>query len=205
MESKILDTYKIEGTINLDQHSCFNNLNTFPQFQAGLNHFKYHLHQMVDDGESATLYKFGDGDYRFLMAQEIGSAKPGNRAISKSYDQIDHKRFVKGASSCDHYTCEIYPENRTMFKSVINRDIDYPAEYGYGLVANKWFFEQFKGRIGLIGASEKLYLIEELLQHEEYQKYLGIDAFYDYIYYPQRYACDDVDSVEKSVAKQLKK
>ena len=43
MESKILDIYKIEGTINLDQHSCFNNPNTFPQFQAGLNHFKYHL------------------------------------------------------------------------------------------------------------------------------------------------------------------
>ena len=43
MESKILDTYKIEGTINLDQHSCFNNPNTFPQFQAGLNHFKYHF------------------------------------------------------------------------------------------------------------------------------------------------------------------
>ena len=41
----------------------------------------------------------------------------------------------------DYYTCEIYPENRKMFSEVIDRDIDYPAEYGYGLVANKWFLK----------------------------------------------------------------
>jgi len=205
VESKILDTYKIEGTINLDQHSCFNNLNTFPQFQAGLNHFKYHLHQMVDDGESATLYKFGDGDYRFLMAQEIGSAKPGNRALSVPYSKINLESHRDGANKCDYYTCEIYPENRHMFSEVIKKEINYPAEYGYGLVANKWFFKKFAGKIGLIGAKEKLVLIEELMKRQEYKDYLGIDRFNDYIYYPQRYACDDVDSVEKSVAKQLKK
>ena len=51
-----------------------------------------------------------------------------------------------------------------LFKEVIDgREIDYPAEYGYGLVANKWFFKEFSGRIGLIGASEKLYLIVAFL------------------------------------------
>ena len=41
-----LDLYKIDGTINLDQHPCFNNLNTFPEFQEGLEQFKYHLKQL---------------------------------------------------------------------------------------------------------------------------------------------------------------
>jgi len=203
-KNNMLDIYKIPNSLNLDKHNCFHDLSTYPKFQEELLKFKIHITDLVNDNTPATFYKFGDGDYRFLTKESVGSAKPGNRAISKLYTEIDHETFLSGAGKCDYYTCEIYPENRTMFKSVINRDIDYPAEYGYGLVANKWFFEQFKGRIGLIGASEKLYLIEELLQHEEYQKYLGIDAFSDYIHFPQKYAADDIELVESFVGNQLK-
>ena len=105
---------------------------------------------------------------------------------------------------CDYYTCEIYPENRSMFSKVIDKEIDYPAEFGYGLVANKWLLETFKGRIGLIGASEKLNVIQDLMSHSEYKEYLGVDSFSDYIHFPQKYAADDIDVVEKFVGDQLK-
>jgi hypothetical protein len=200
-----LDLYKINETTNLDPHSCFEDPNTFPQFQEGLDIFKSHLIQLVEDKENKTFYKFGDGDYHFLRKNEIGSAKPGNRALSSTYDKINHQQFVDGAQLNDYYTCEIYPENIQMFNEVIDNDIDYPAEYGYGLVANKWFFKQFGGKIGLIGASEKLYLIEELMKHDEYKEYLGLDSFNDYIHFPQKYACDDIDLVEEFVGNQLKK
>jgi len=205
VESKILDTYKIEGTINLDQHSCFNNPNTFPQFQAGLNHFKYHLHQIVDDGESATFYKFGDGDYRFLTAQEVGSAKPGSRALSLPYSEIDLQAHKDGANKCDFYTCELYPENKQMFSEVINRDINYPAEYGYGLVANKWLMNEFQSCIGILGAQPKVMIIQELMEYSEYQDYLGLEKFKDYIYFPQKFAADDLDKLESIVRPQLEK
>lgn len=202
----MLDLYKIEGTVNLDQHSCFEDKETFNQFQEGLEVFKYHINQLVLEKEDATtFYKFGDGDYRFLMAQEIGSAKPGNRALSVPYSEINLESHRDGANKCDYYTCEIYPENRLMFSEVIKKEISYPAEYGYGLVANKWFFKKFDGKIGLIGAKEKLILIQELMKRQEYKDYLGINQFNDYIYYPQKYACDDVDSVEKYVGEQLEK
>ena len=74
------------------------------------------------------------------------------RALSKGYDQINHEAFVTGAQLCDYYTCEIYPTNRGRFAQVIDRKVDYPAEFGYGLVTNKWLLETFSGRIGLIGA-----------------------------------------------------
>ncbi len=202
----MLDLYKIEGTVNLDQHSCFEDKETFNQFQEGLEVFKYHINQLVLEKEDATtFYKFGDGDYRFLMAQEIGSAKPGNRALSVPYSEINLESHRDGANKCDYYTCEIYPENRLMFSEVIKKEISYPAEYGYGLVANKWFFKKFDGKIGLIGAKEKLILIQELMKRQEYKDYLGINQFNDYIYYPQKYACDDIDSVEKYVGEQLEK
>jgi len=199
-----LDKYRIEGTTNLDSHGCFHNENTYPLFQENLDKFKNHLIDLVDNKESKTFYKFGDGDYYFLKGESVGSASPGKRALSVSYDKINHQAFTDGVQLNDYYTCEIYPENLSRFKEVINKKIDYPAEYGYGLVANKWFFKQFSGRIGLIGASEKLNVIEELMKHDDYKEYLGLDNFNDYIHFPQKYACDDIDVVEEFVGNQLK-
>ena len=139
-----LDKYKIEGTKNLDSNECFYNKNTYPLFQEDLEKFKSHLTNLVDRKESKTFYKFGDGDYFFLKGESIGSASPGKRALSVSYDKINHQAFIDGAKLNDYYTCEIYPENVSKFNEVIHgKNIDYPAEYGYGLVANRWFFNTY--------------------------------------------------------------
>jgi len=200
-----LDQYKIEGTINNDQNPCFHDETTYPIFQSKLVEFKDLLDRLVRDNESKTFYKFGDGDYYFLKKQPVGSATPGRRALSKSYDEINHDAFVKGAQECDYYTCEIYPENRVNFSDVIHRRIDFPAEFGYGLVTNKWLLQRFAGNIGLIGAGLKLNIIENLMEAPQYQDYLGLEKFEDYISLPQRFACDDLEATEKMVASQLVK
>tara|TARA_R110002012_G_scaffold187309_1_gene354302 strand:+ start:689 stop:1540 length:852 start_codon:yes stop_codon:yes gene_type:complete len=199
-----LNDYKIEGTINRDQNPCFTKVETYPFFQEELEAFKTHLISLVKNTKSATFYKFGDGDYRFLTRDGVGSAAPGRRALSKSYDQINHESFLEGAKNCDYYTCEIYPENREMFYKVIDRKIDYPAEYGYGLVGNKWFFNTFKGKIGLIGADKKIELVETLMGYPQYQQYLGLTHFNDYIKIPQKFACDNLEETERMIGEQLK-
>ena len=198
-----LDQYKIDGTINKDQNPCFNNPDTFPDFQNGLEDFKNLLIKLVDSNQPSTFYKYGDGDYYFLKKIPAGSATPGRRALSKGYDEINHDLFVEGAQKCDYYTCEIYPENRANFREVIKRDIDFPAEYGYGLVTNKWLLKTFAGKIGLIGAGSKLNIIKNLMEAPQYQEYLGLEKFEDYISLPQKFACDDIDATEKMVAGQL--
>ena len=200
-----LDQYKIEGTINNDQNPCFHDETTYPQFQEELEEFKHLLIELVYLKEPKTFYKFGDGDYYFLNKIPTGSATPGRRALSKSYDEINHDAFVKGAQECDYYTCEIYPENRVNFIDVIQRRIDYPAEFGYGLVANKWLLKTFAGQIGLIGAGAKLNIIKNLMEAPQYQEYLGLEKFEDYISLPQKFACDDLEATEKMVASQLMK
>ena len=200
-----LDTYKIEGTVNNDQNPCFHNPDTYPEFQEKLEDFKKLLVELVENGESKTFYKFGDGDYYFLQKMPVGSATPGRRALSKSYESIGHEQFVEGAQLCDYYTCEIYPENIAHYKEVIQRDIDFPAEYGYGLVTNKWLIGTFEGQIGLIGANTKMNLIQNLMEAPQYQEYLGIAKFEDYISLPQKFACDDLDATEKMVGEQLEK
>jgi len=196
--------YKIDGTINLNAHQCYGNINTYPGFQKELEFYKDNIISLVDGKACKTFYKFGDGDYYFLKGQPCGSACPGKRAISKQYHEIDHQVFGEGVLKNDFITVEIYPENRKMFQELFpERVIDYPAEYAYGLVANKWFFKRFKGRIGLIGAREKLQLIRELMKYNQYKEYLGTDEFNDYICIPQKYACDDVNALEQSIGKQL--
>ena len=200
-----MDEYKIEGTVNNDQNPCFHNPDTYPEFQKKLEEFKKLLVELVDNNESKTFYKFGDGDYYFLQKMPVGSATPGRRALSKSYESIGHERFVEGAQLCDYYTCEIYPENIAHYKEVIQRDIDFPAEYGYGLVTNKWLLQTFAGKIGLIGANTKMNIIQNVIEAPQYQEYLGLEKFEDYISLPQKFACDDLDATEKMVGEQLEK
>ena len=200
-----LDVYKIEGTVNNDQNPCFHNPDTYPNFQEDLEKFKSFLINAVEEEKSITIYKFGDGDYYFLKQMPVGSATPGRRALSKSYALIGHEAFVEGAQKCDYYTCEVYPENIAHYKEVIQRDIDFPAEYGYGLVCNKWLLKTFAGKIGLIGANTKMNLIKNLMEAPQYQEYLGLEKFEDYISIPQLYACDDLDATEKMVGEQLEK
>ena len=200
-----LDQYKIEGTINNDQNPCFHDETVYPKFQEELEEFKHLLIELVYLNEPKTFYKFGDGDYYFLNKIPTGSATPGRRALSKSYDEINHDAFVKGAQECDYYTCEIYPENRVHFMDVIQRRIDFPAEFGYGLVTNKWLLKTFSGQIGLIGAGLKLNIIKNLMEAPQYQEYLGLEKFEDYISLPQKFACDDLDATEEMVASQLMK
>lgn len=206
MSNIYLDLYKIDGTINLDHNPCFSNNAIYPNFQEQLEEFKNLLISLVENNESKTFYKFGDGDYFFLKKEGVGSAAPGRRALSKSYEDINHEQFVEGSELCDYYTCEIYPENRSKFREVILRkEIDFPAEYGYALVANKWLLQTFAGKIGIIGADKKVKIIQNLMEASQYQEYLGLEKFEDYCTIPQQFACDDLEKTEKAIARQLKK
>jgi hypothetical protein len=205
-ENLYLDIYKIPGAINLDTNVCFSNKNTYPKFQERLEEYKSFLKKIFLDKRSYTFYKFGDGDYFFLKKKPNGSAEPKKRALSLNYNEINHKLFMEGAHMCDFYSCEIYPENKKMFNKIFNKKkIDYPAEFNYGLISNKWIFHEFKGKIGLIGAGPKIKIIQQLMLNKKYQKYLGLDRFEDYVSIPQKYACDNINLTEKIVAEQLKK
>ena len=199
-----LEQYKIAGTLNLDPHPAFTSKSSYKNFQAELIKFQNLLKKLVKNGENKTFYKFGDGDYYFLKKEAIGSAAPGRRALlTKNYSQINHKEFTTGVLKNDYITVEIY--NRNLFLDLFpKRKIDFSAEYGYGLTANKWLLRTFAGSIGLIGAREKMELIQVLMQSPAYRNYLGLDKFEDYISIPQKGACDDLAITEKIAAEQLK-
>ena len=197
------EIYRLEGTSFINPPLEYSNKDSYPNFQIELEEFKSLLNNQVKNNIGASYYKFGDGDYFFLKKEPKGSAKPGKRALSKSYWRIGHKEFVNGSKKNDYYMCEIMEQNRSYFQEIFNKGFDFPGEFVYGLLANKWLLKSFKGKVGIIGADEKIKIIQELIKNEEYQEYLGINKFEDYISIPQKFACDNIKKTREMVKNQL--
>ena len=181
--------------------------NYYPEFQNDLLKFKNKILDLHSNKISATFVHFGDGDYFFLTKQPVGSAQPKKRALSVSYDNFNIKPFVKGFIKNDYICVEYFEkQNRKRVREIYpDIKIDYPTEFLYGLLSSKWFFKNFPNNISLIGAKEKLNIIKDLMKHDEYKEYLGIDKFQDYIEIPQKFACDNLKKVCLSVEEQMRK
>ena len=175
--------------------------NNFDKYVA---EFVTTLKEQVTKGENVTYVHFGDGDYFFLTKQAVGSATPGKRALSIGYDKIDAKLFRKNMMLND-YICVEFLENVDIHYNKLfpERQIDIYTDIIYAGVSSRWFTKTFSERIGLIGADAKLDLIKELMKHKRYQEYLGLNDFTDYIKLPQKFACDDLRGLEKSLKNQL--
>ncbi len=201
--------YQIEGTGNIDRYDYvyFNDPSMYPEFQNEFIEYKNMLIDLADQKiDPISILRYGDGDYYFLTKQAIGSASPGKRALSVDYSNLStHDQFIDGVCKNDYIATEISPRARQFFNTLYpNRKIDFPLEFIYGTVANRWIFKNFNNlKVGIIGASEKLYLIEKLLEYPEYQDYIGISDF-ELIHFPQKFACDDINLVENFVGEQLK-
>jgi hypothetical protein len=199
------EIYKIEGADhNIGDKLYLIDDKFFTDFQKRLREFKKQIKDEVENNEGKSYVHFGDGDYFFLRNIPLGSAQPGKRALSIPYSSLNIQPFREGWAKADYHCVEylergmpeklneLYPGQKTI-----------PTEYLYGLTSNRWFLKTFQGKIGLIGAGEKMDLIKELMKHKKYQEYLGLEKFNDYIKIPQKFACDNLVNTINMVKKQL--
>jgi hypothetical protein len=200
-----MNVYSIDG-------AEYNRLNTpdnnFPAeyktFKSDLEEFKSFFINLVNSNKSVSFVHFGDGDYYFLKKIPIGSASPGKRALSKQYNNFDIIPYKEGWLKADYHFVEYLEKgNRDKLNELYPNQKTMATEFLYGLLMNKWFLQNFKGKVGLIGAGNKLDIIKELMKRTEYQEYLGVDKFNDYIKIPQKYACDNLDNTINMVKIQL--
>ena len=193
--------YKIHDTIYLDPEKEYLDANIYPLFQENYIKFKKILTTESESKINNTYYKFGDGDYLLFKNQKHGTTKPGVRDIKRSIKALDIDKIKISALQHDKYFCEII--NFHMMDEVLKKPFDFPAEYLYASVANKWFFKNFK-KITIIGSEVKLELINELMKNEEYKNYLGIDDFHDLIPIPQTGALSNSNKIFNSIKNNVK-
>jgi hypothetical protein len=195
-------TYEISGSLNLNWNPIYLQKSNYPNFASELETFKRNLIEQIKSKKSVGYLKFGDGDYYFLKGLPVGSASPGKRALSHELTPDELFRFQKNALEVDHYLCEIDSENRKLFREIFKAEDPIPAEFVYGLTANHWL-TQLPCKIGIIGADKKVNVIRQLMQFVEYQDYLGLREFSDYVEVPQKFACDDLSTRIIELQKQI--
>jgi hypothetical protein len=198
-------SFSIEGTRNL--HSAYEYFNDDLDFlfTPSYDHFKKIVDGLIDGPDSASILKFGDGDYFFLNGIPEGSAKPGKRALSKDYSEINLELFRSGWKNIDYLACEIPISDRRRFFNISpDRAPDFPAEYLYASIANRWLVSNRNIEIAVIGGSQKIDLIEKLQRNSKYREYLGIERDFHTIRIPQKFACDNIELTIESTLAQVK-
>ncbi len=183
--------FDIPGSINLNWNPIYIFRHNYPNFQDDLKKFKIELVNEIRSGKSVSYLKFGDGDYFFLTGKPVGSAAPGKRAISRELTTNELSIYLANSKKVNKYLCEIDLQNRRYFEELFGSTDNIPAEIVYGLTANHWL-TKLPFKIGIIGADKKLQIIKQLMEYQEYQDYLGLERFTDYIQIPQKFACDDL-------------
>ena len=92
-----------------------------------------------------------------------------------------------------------------IYKSIFpERPVDFPMDIIYGLVANRWILKTFKNRIALVGGSEKIQLIQKLMEYPEYRSYIENDYFTDYIEVPERFSSDNPEALIANIGNKIK-
>jgi hypothetical protein len=201
--------YKIDGTSNICDRELqgreYNDPDFYPSFREDYTRLKILLQTNVINSIPTVILRIFDGEFYFLEGQKVGNV--GSRHISRNITQNDIDTFKQGFLNADYVSTQIYEDQLEKYHRLFPyRKIDFPMELIYSLVANKWLFETFKEQgIGIIGGSEKIRVIKELMKHKEYREYLRMDDydFTDYIEVPERFSCDDPKHIEEKIGEQL--
>jgi len=203
----MLNLYNLEGTKDINNNrkdKTYKNPNTWPTYQDDFEKFKEDL---INNKNPRVLLRVYDGEFWFLKKRKVGNV--GKRHVTKDLTDEFIKPFYENSLKCDKFTSHLtVMSGGSMHKLYTDiygsKKIDYPMEFHYAIVLNKWIFKNFKNEIGLIGGSEKIKVIKELMKYEQYRNYLGIDYFTDYIEIPERHSCNNPIELEKNIALQLK-
>jgi hypothetical protein len=200
------DIYKIEGTSNKDPEQLngieYNNPNYYPIFQEKINFFKKMVIENVEQKKGIVILRIYDGEFHFLNKRVVGNGPTRHFTRELTDDFI--KKFKEGCYKVDYLSIQLNISMVNEYHKLFpDRMLDFPMDIIYGLLANRWILKSFQNRIALIGGSEKMKLIKELMKHEEYRKYIENDIFLDYIEVPERFSCDNTELLIDELGEQI--
>lgn len=199
----MIEQYKINGTSNLDPEQLdgieYNDPNFWPTFQEDYQTFL----NIIKQNKHCVIMRIYDGELLFLKRKQVGNIP--KRHCSQDLRKKDLEPFIKGVINVDYLCIQLNINFMNEYKKQFNRKINFPMEFCYCIVMNKWIFKQFpKNEIALIGGFEKMKIIETLMKYQEYKEYLGIESFTDYISVPERYASNEPEQVLEQISPFIK-
>ena len=201
------DLYKIEGTSNIEPEQLYgpeyNDPAFYPRFQEKISWLKELLIKYTNDKKGLVILRVYDGEFNFLKKLAIGNGPV--RHYSRPLTDEFVNKFKEGVYKVDYVSVQLNINMLQIYKTIFpKRPVDFPMDIIYGLVANRWIFKTFKNKIALIGGTEKLKLIKQLMEYPEYRLYIENDYFTDYIEVPERFSCDDPECLIANIGEKIK-
>lgn len=166
------------------------------------------IDRAVENKQSFSVIRMGDGEAYTLSGRWNGNVTRrhfNKRRLSK--DEIELWREIYKRNDIRSYDIsgtlrELWVEHEG---PVIRNDF-FPLNAVYASVASRRLFKSLLGKkVGLIGASEKLDLIEKLQNFSEYRESIHGLKFQSFLGYPQRFACENVEETTDDLVKTIKK
>jgi hypothetical protein len=201
------ELYLIDGTSNIEPEQLYgveyNDENFYPLFQDKLVEVKELIMNNIINKKGTIILRVYDGEFYFLNKQVVGNG-PLRHYTKQLTDEFVEK-FKDGVYKADYVSVQLNISMLNKYKSIFpNKPVNFPMDIIYGLLANRWLLKTFKNRIALIGGTEKIKLIKELITKQEYRHYIGNDYFLDYIEVPERFSCDNTDDLIIDIGEKIK-
>ena len=200
--------YLIENTSNKQAEQLngveYNDPNFYPNFQIDIDWFKNILIEKNKNKEGYVVMRVYDGEFHFLNKRVVGNGP--KRHYSKPLTDYFVKPFKNGCYKVDILSCQMNISMLRVFNNIFpdSKPKFIPMDIIYGLLANKWILSTFKNKIALIGGNEKLNVIKELMKYKKYKDYVCNDYFVDYISVPERFSCDNTDTLINELGEKIK-
>ena len=201
--------YRIDGLKTLGERDLLEYKNPFG-FDGNLNEYYQDMKKLVGDSlrekKKLSIIRLGDGEALFLQGQQVGNI--AKRHLTEgNIENLDLEEWKSELLRNDLLTFDLRKRLLKYWRPVLGEYVEknfYPLQTVYALVATRDIFEMLRGHsIGLIGADKKLKLIEELMKREEYQGYLGIKGFDQYIAVPETGACNNTEDMLTDIYTQI--
>ena len=199
--------YKLPKTRNLNVSYNFALKNPFYSSQSAsyyLIDFLMCISKDLHEKRNIALVRLGDSEMLFLDGKMVGNIV--NRSFLHSdIGKYDLELFYSSLEKFDYISIlQVKSLRKLLPKRIEHTDNSWHCESIYDAVSTRLLFYMLKGyKVGLIGAHEKLCIIKELFQYEEYKNYIGIDSITEFISIPQKGASQDPEKTIRLIESQI--
>jgi len=194
--------FNIPNTINYDPQQLkqeYKNSNNYLNWLDKYEELKNNILIWSKNNNSKVIIRCFDGEWKYLNKTKM-------QYLEGYYNTFDEKiinKMKENLNNVDILSSHLtHVEDR--LKVLPNRKLDYPMEFIYSLLSTKWILNHFKNKITLIGGSDRMELIKQLMKHKEYRTYINQDRFNEYISVPNKQCCEKIDIISKSIKEGLR-
>ncbi len=202
----ICPKYKIKNCLTLERRALIEYKNPFlisGKLQNYHDDFLKKMKNEINNNAGFSTVRVGDGEALFLLGKKVGNIS--KRHLTKK-TSINLKNWILELKKNDQIRFSITWSLRKLWKPIFPeiRKKFIPLEVIYASIANKELLKICNNyKVGIIGPKSKLIIIKKLLAHKEYKNYLHFNKFEQYIYIPEKGACNDTDYLKKNILKQI--